>query len=389
MILRYPEYYEKFSCIAGRCEDTCCAGWEIDIDDASYEYYMQVPGKFGERLRSSIKEYPLEDDGRYEMHGFILKEGKRCPFLNSDNLCDMILELGEDAICDVCTNTPRNFLEYGKAREVSISPSCAEAGRLIFSGREKTVFVEREIEEALDFEEDAKELETADAVRNARDTAIAILQNRQKDIYQRIIDFLIYAREVQECLNREAYGDIPECGEEKCLDMQSAGTELLQDADYYYFFRERMKSFQELEWMNEEWGQYLERMEALFFEEGKGKMRYETTFRNFRAYCKKQDKEYQVEHLMVYYAFLFLARCVDDFNFWGKAQYCVCSFLMIRDMALERFYQNSERFTTEDFVDIVRIFAKETEHSEENLEFLGDEFLFEDIYKCDALCKQI
>lgn len=131
--------------------------------------------------------------------------------------------------------------------------------------------MEREIEEALDFEEDAKELETADAVRNARDTAIAILQNRQKDIYQRIIDFLIYAREVQECLNREAYGDIPECGEEKCLDMQSAGTELLQDADYYYFFRERMKSFQELEWMNEEWGQYLERMEALFLKRVRGK----------------------------------------------------------------------------------------------------------------------
>lgn len=144
MILRYPEYYEKFSCIAGRCEDTCCAGWEIDIDDASYEYYMQVPGKFGERLRSSIKEYPLEDDGRYEMHGFILKEGKRCPFLNSDNLCDMILELGEDAICDVCTNTPRNFLEYGNAREVSISPSCAEAGRLIFpAGRKRYLWRER------------------------------------------------------------------------------------------------------------------------------------------------------------------------------------------------------------------------------------------------------
>ena len=33
MIFRYPDYYEKFSCIAGACEDTCCAGWEIDIDD--------------------------------------------------------------------------------------------------------------------------------------------------------------------------------------------------------------------------------------------------------------------------------------------------------------------------------------------------------------------
>ena len=33
MILRVPEYYEKFSCIASRCKDSCCAGWEIDIDE--------------------------------------------------------------------------------------------------------------------------------------------------------------------------------------------------------------------------------------------------------------------------------------------------------------------------------------------------------------------
>ena len=350
MILRYPEYYEKFSCIAGGCEDTCCAGWEIDIDDTSYEYYMQVPGKFGERLRNNIKEYQSDDDGRYELHGFILKEGKRCPFLNSDNLCDMILELGEDAICDVCTNAPRNFLEYGNAREISISPSCAEAGRLILSDRKKTIFVEKEIEETLDFEENVEELETANAVRSARDTAIAILQDREKNIYQRIIDFLIYSEEVQECLNRGAYRDIPVYKEGKYSGIRKGEPGMQQEGDYYYFFRERMKSFRELECMNE---------------------------------------EYQIEHLMVYYAFLFLARCVDDFNFWGKAQYCVSSFLMIRDMALERFYQNGGRFSTEDFVDIARIFAKEVEHSEENLEFLGDEFLFEDIYKCGILCRQI
>lgn len=389
MILRYPEYYEKFSCIAGGCEDTCCAGWEIDIDDTSYEYYMQVPGKFGERLRNNIKEYQSDDDGRYELHGFILKEGKRCPFLNSDNLCDMILELGEDAICDVCTNAPRNFLEYGNAREISISPSCAEAGRLILSDRKKTIFVEKEIEEALDFEENVEELETANAVRSARDTAIAILQDREKNIYQRIIDFLIYSEEVQECLNRGAYRDIPVYKEGKYSGIRKGEPGMQQEGDYYYFFRERMKSFRELECMNEEWEQYLERIEALFFEEEKGKRRYENTFRDFREYLGKQDKEYQIEHLMVYYAFLFLARCVDDFNFWGKAQYCVSSFLMIRDMALERFYQNGGRFSTEDFVDIARIFAKEVEHSEENLEFLGDEFLFEDIYKCGILCRQI
>ena len=54
---RYPKYYEKFQCIAGQCEDTCCAGWEIDIDDVSYDYYMSVEGEFGRRLRQSIREY--------------------------------------------------------------------------------------------------------------------------------------------------------------------------------------------------------------------------------------------------------------------------------------------------------------------------------------------
>ena len=53
MILRYPAYYEKFHCIAGECEDTCCAGWEIDIDDESYRFYQSVPGDFGRRLRES------------------------------------------------------------------------------------------------------------------------------------------------------------------------------------------------------------------------------------------------------------------------------------------------------------------------------------------------
>ena len=42
MILRVPEYYEKFSCIASRCKDSCCAGWEIDIDEDSYAYPFNI-----------------------------------------------------------------------------------------------------------------------------------------------------------------------------------------------------------------------------------------------------------------------------------------------------------------------------------------------------------
>ena len=29
-----PAYYKDFKCIAGACTDTCCAGWDVDVDEA-------------------------------------------------------------------------------------------------------------------------------------------------------------------------------------------------------------------------------------------------------------------------------------------------------------------------------------------------------------------
>ena len=54
MIVRVPDYFSEFSCIAGDCKDSCCLGWEIDIDEDSYEYYQTLPGEVGERLRKGM-----------------------------------------------------------------------------------------------------------------------------------------------------------------------------------------------------------------------------------------------------------------------------------------------------------------------------------------------
>ena len=37
----YPDYYRQFTCIGGECPDTCCAGWEIVIDDKTLEKYKK------------------------------------------------------------------------------------------------------------------------------------------------------------------------------------------------------------------------------------------------------------------------------------------------------------------------------------------------------------
>ena len=31
----YPSYYKKFRCVADKCPDTCCAGWEVVVDPPS------------------------------------------------------------------------------------------------------------------------------------------------------------------------------------------------------------------------------------------------------------------------------------------------------------------------------------------------------------------
>mgnify|MGYP003308176052 CR=1 FL=1 len=34
-----PHYFEEFKCVAAECEDTCCAGWAIMIDEETLEKY--------------------------------------------------------------------------------------------------------------------------------------------------------------------------------------------------------------------------------------------------------------------------------------------------------------------------------------------------------------
>jgi len=124
----YPSYYKEFSCVASRCRHNCCIGWEIDIDRETFGKYASVPGELGEKLRRSVS-------GGDAPH-FLLGEGGRCPFLNGDNLCDLILALGEDSLCQICRDHPRFRNEFSGRTEMGVGLACEEAGRIILSRRE-------------------------------------------------------------------------------------------------------------------------------------------------------------------------------------------------------------------------------------------------------------
>lgn len=101
--MRYlkPHFYDKFVCTAGDCPDTCCAGWQIMIDEDSLEKYKSVQGEFRKRLHNSIN---------WEEECFCQND-RRCAFLNDENLCDLYKALGPDALCDTCRLYPRHTHE--------------------------------------------------------------------------------------------------------------------------------------------------------------------------------------------------------------------------------------------------------------------------------------
>lgn len=125
-----PNYYKNFKCIAGKCNHNCCFGWEIDVDEDTYEYYQSIHGRFGNRLK---KDIILNDDCAC----FRLDGKGRCVFLNKNNLCDIILKLGEDALCQICSDHPRFRNFYVDATEIGLGLCCEEAGRLILGQKEK------------------------------------------------------------------------------------------------------------------------------------------------------------------------------------------------------------------------------------------------------------
>ena len=124
MKLYAPKYYKSFQCIADRCEHSCCIGWEIGVDGETLERYERLDGGYGDTVKGSISY-----DG--DPH-FKLCADDRCPHLNGQGLCKIIMNLGEEYLCDICREHPR-FYNYTDVAEVGLGMSCPEAARIILS----------------------------------------------------------------------------------------------------------------------------------------------------------------------------------------------------------------------------------------------------------------
>ena len=167
----YPDYYYKFKCIANKCKHNCCIGWEIDIDEQTMNKYFKTNGFLGKKL----KENTSYDNNTYH---FVLSNNERCPFLNDNNLCEIIETLGEDMLCQICSDHPRFRNYFDNRTEIGLGICCEHAAEIILTNKNKVQLTSDE------------KININDSFYKIRESIFDTLQNRNIKLQQRIENML-------------------------------------------------------------------------------------------------------------------------------------------------------------------------------------------------------
>ena len=319
----YPSYYKNFRCVADKCPDTCCAGWEVVVDPPSERRYRVESAPIGDKLRDVLT---VDEDGDTVFRS----EGGRCPFLLGSGLCELYCELGERALCRTCERFPRFECVLGSRREAGLSLSCPEAARLIFETEEPTEFVTEETDEPA--EPNSIDPTVYFILSKAQKTAIDILSDRKISVAQRVKNFLLLCADTQ----AEISGGSPERAEEPKNKTRSARESALK-----YF-----ADLRSLERLDPEWERSLSAGEAGTFKIA-------------------SEAECEYEKLLIYLVFRYFMTAAFDGKILIKAKLFAAEFI-----AAVRIQTGLDCAAKSERTAVLQKFSKEVEHSEINLDRL-------------------
>lgn len=368
MLYMIPDYYKEFSCAADQCEDTCCAGWQIVIDDKSLKRYRQVRGPFQRRMMRSVK---------WRKGVFRQSPDRRCAFLNEDNLCDMYTMLGKNSLCKTCRLYPRHIEEFEGVREITLSVSCPEAAKILLARKEPVQFLKYEKEGTEEYED--FDLLLYSWLVDAREVMLRILQDRTKGLDVRTGLVLGLAYDMEGRIRR---GELFSCQEvfekyqtEKAVRFVEEKLGEEENSEKRYTLSKKMfGKLYELELLNENWFLLLNESEKLLY--GKSERRseriekYETIRKEYVNWQKTNMPDWQIpmEQLLVYFIFTYFCGAVYDGRVYGKVQMAVVSVLLISELLMARWLRNGRQLDQEDMTEIVYRYSRELEHSDKNPE---------------------
>ena len=357
MIYRFLNYYNEFHCIADKCEATCCAGWQIVVDEMSLRKYKKVKKEFQERIKKGVD---------FKEGVFFQKEKKRCAFLNEHNLCDMYIALGEDSLCETCKRYPRHIEEFENVREFSLSVSCPVVAKMLLSKKEPVTFYEKEIEAEEEVFDDFNPM-LYEKLIEARQLFIELLQDRKLKIEHRMALCWTFAVEFQDTMD-EGILLTQESMKEHIYDAKWRSKVLSESNIFCY---ENVKQLfgllWELEFLSDDWEDKLIEIEQLLYQ--KGAMEYDKIQKEFLSWQIQEIPEWDIiaEQLLVYFVFTYFCGSIYDEYVASKMKLAIVSVCYIREFMIAKWIKNNGVFSRQELVQIVYRYSRELEHSDENL----------------------
>lgn len=384
--IRYPDYYRTFTCTGSACSDTCCACWGISVDQDTMRRYLSLPGELGDRMRRSIDR---------KTGSFQMQDG-RCPFLNQENLCELILKQGEDLLCDTCRRYPRHVEVYGPLRELSLSLSCPEAAKLILGGEKRTRLITKKIKTQRPLQRSGHVIRFLLSVRSEM---FRILSDRRRPIGQRMALILTLSHDAQRCLERKnpralrkvmtcyrTYGSADKPLLTEGLRLYEKQTATVRRTEIQVPVVQRSEARQErkrtsrrdllclyleqlsrLEPVVSGWRGLMEYYVELLYGTGMSEHQYEQNRSAFEEAYGKRNFDFDAEHLLSYFLYSYLMGAYYDKQLETKVKMSVVSCLVILEMGLGAYVEKGS-FSRDDMIEVSHRFSRELEHSDYNLE---------------------
>ena len=315
-----PTYFKSFKCIADKCPDTCCVGWEVDIDRKTAEKYKSIGGILGDK----IQKYLTRDETGCDV--FTLCEGDRCPFLNNCNLCEIQLNSGEEGLSKTCSLFPRFFEDFGKIREMGLGFGCPEAARIMLEDAE--TFSLEFYEECVDKVEDVDEDFLSELIE-LRAEIFSILEDKELSFRRKAEAVIDLAKAFQQKLDGEAFHDEPQ----------------------HRSFEDCICILENMEYIREERKEFILQL--------KGKKLSKKSLNLYRS---------DFEKLLKYYIFRYLLKSVYDVDVLTKVKYGIFACIII-----SRIYAYLDSPDFDSRVKVMFSFSKEVEYSDVNMDLLDNE----------------
>ena len=320
-----PDFYDSFKCIADKCTDSCCIGWEIDVDDVALEKYNKINTDFGEKICSQIIK---SEDGS---SCFSLCENERCPFLNKKNLCDIIINCGEDYLCDICREHPRFYEWFSGVTECGLGLCCEEVCRILLENEEPFSLVEESDGEEIVFEnqEDIAESDLYIFLSAFREKLFEILFDKDMSFEEKLVKVLSKTEEF--------------CGEKIIIRN----------------YKNSLEVYKKTEPIDEKWTLYINDLID----------RLETVLKKEKDFQEKTKGDMLYSKILAYIIYRHFIKAVFDKSIKERICFAVESVRFIYLCDMKTYFEKGE-LTLKDRIENLKNWSKQVEYSEENTDLL-------------------